>query len=368
MQAGECNAGRCERKPTMTDNIDTLIPPDDDDAAGLPDRGELVLYATDDGEAQFFLRAEGGTVWLTQLELAALFQTTKQNISLHIRNIIDDKELSQQTVVKENLTTAADGKNYRTQIYNLDLILAVGYRVRSPRGTQFRQWASTHLKEFLIKGFVIDDARLKETKAWDYFDELLERIRDIRASEKRFYQKIKDLFALSVDYQDHIDTAGMFFAEVQNKMLFAVTQKTAADLIVERADPSQPNMALQTWKADRVRKTDVIVAKNYLNNDEIQELNRIATMFLDYAEDRAAKRQNITLIDWRKYVDNFLEFNERPLLKGNGRISHDHMLKLAHERYSEFDAKRRAAEALKADADDIAELEMIAKHKKAKGN
>jgi hypothetical protein len=238
--------------------------------------------------------------------------------------------------------------------------------VRSPRGTQFRQWASTHLKEYLVKGFVIDDARLKEPGSWDYFDELLQRIRDIRASEKRFYQKTRDLFALSVDYRDNPEAAGLFFAEVQNKMLFAVTECTAAEIVVQRADPNLPNMALQTWKGNRVRNTDVIVAKNYLNTDEIGELNRIATMFLDYAEDRAQRRQNLAMADWRQYVDSFLGFNERPLLKGSGKISHAHMETIAHAFYEEFDAKRRKTEALKADLDDIAELEVVEKSKRLK--
>lgn len=350
----------------MVDNNDSSHPDDgvDADAAGLPNRGELVLYATDDGEAQFFLKAEDGSVWLSQSELAALFQTSVPNINLHIKNVLEEGELGEVRTIKDYLIVRNEGSRQvrRTvKLYNLDMILAIGYRVKSPRGTQFRQWASTHLKEFLIKGFVIDDARLKDAKAWDYFDELLERIRDIRTSEKRFYQKIKDLFALSVDYKDNPQVANIFFAEVQNKMLFAVTDKTAADLIVERADPSQPNMALQTWKGGRVRKADVIIAKNYLQNDEIQELNRIANMFLDYAEDRVSKRQNITLSDWRKYVDNFLDFNERPLLKGNGRVSHDSMVKLAYERYEEFNAKRRGIEVAKADAEDIAELEAVEK-------
>lgn len=328
-------------------------------------RGELLLYPTDDGAAQFYLRAEGGTVWLTQLELADLFQTTKQNISLHIKNILAEGELAAMATVKEYLTVQTEGARQikrPVQLYNLDLILAVGYRVRSPRGTQFRQWATTHLKEYLIKGFVLDDARLKDPAGWDYFDELLQRIRDIRASEKRFYQKVRDLFALTVDYRDNGEAAGLFFAEVQNKMLFAVTELTAAEIVVRRADPAQPNMALQTWKAGRVRKSDVIVAKNYLNAEEIDHLNRIVTMFLEFAELRTRQRKQLTMDDWRRYVDSFIEFNESPLLKGSGRISHERMVQLAHQRYEEFDAQRRQAEALRADAEDIAELEAIEKN------
>lgn len=324
-------------------------------------RTELVIYATDDGTAQFYLRAEGGTVWLSQLELAELFQTSKQNVSLHIKNILADGELLGESVVKENLTTAADGKRYRTQLYNLDLILAVGYRVRSPRGIQFRQWASTHLKEFLIKGFAMDDERLKNPGGWDYFDELLQRIRDIRSSETRFYQKVRELFALAKDYQDNRDATDLFFAEIQNKLLFAVTGKTAAEIVVDRSDPAQANMALKTWQAGRVRKADVIVAKNYLDLEEVDELNRLIGMFLDFAEDRARRRQQITLDDWRQFTVNFLAFNERPLLKGGGSISRESMVRIAHERYETFDNQRRQADALRADAEDMAELAAIEK-------
>jgi hypothetical protein len=324
------------------------------------DKGELVLYATDDGRAQFFLRAEGGTVWLTQAEIAALFQTTPQNVTQHVKAIYGEGEVLEEATCKSHLQVQAEGaRQVRRTVksYNLDLILAVGYRVKSPRGTQFRQWATAHLKEYLVKGFVMDDARLKDPAGWDYFDELLQRIRDIRASEKRFYQKVRDLFALSVDYRDDFAAAGQFFAEVQNKMFYAVTQQTAAEIVVKRADASQPNMALTAWKAGRVRKSDVIVAKNYLDADEINHLNRIVTLFLDFAELRAARRKDLRMADWRNYVDTFIEFNESPLLKGNGRMSHDKMVKIAHDRYEQFDEQRRGVEALEADAQDIQELE-----------
>jgi len=322
---------------------------------------ELVLYTTQDGDAQFFLRAENGTVWLTQLELAELFQTTKQNISLHVRNVLVEGELQEDSVVKQDLTTAADGKRYRTQQYNLDMILAIGYRVKSLRGTQFRQWATTHLKEFLVKGFVMDDERLKDASRWDYFDEQLARIRDIRTSEKRFYQKIRDLFALSVDYADDPAATGLFYAEVQNKMFYAVTRHTAAELVVRRADPSQPNMALLSWKQGRVRKADVIVAKNYLNAEELDDFNRIASMFMDFAELRAKKRQNLRMADWRAYVDSFIQFNESPLLKGAGKMSHKAMTTIVYDRYEQFDAARRKEEALAADREDLKELERVEK-------
>src|SRR5690606_4879058 len=219
--------------------------------------GELILYNTDDGAATIGLRAIDGTVWLTQLEMAELFDTSKQNVSLHINNILSEGELAAESVVKESLTTAADGKAYRTKVYNLDAILAVGYRVRSPRGTQFRRWATTVLREYLVKGFAMDDARLKQAEQWDYFDEWLARIRDIRASEKRFYQKVRDLYTTAIDYDKTSEQAQAFFKKVQNKMLWAVTGKTAAELIESRSDPAAPNMGLTSWKGSVVRKGDV---------------------------------------------------------------------------------------------------------------
>ncbi len=350
-----------KRKPPSAAPKASAAPAGDIVPAG---HGELLLYPTEDGAARFYLRAEGASVWLSQLELAELFQTSVPNINIHIKNVLAEGELQAGATIKDDLIVRSEGgRQVRRplKLYSLDMILAVGYRVKSLRGTQFRQWATTHLKQYLVKGFVMDDERLKDPIGWDYFDELLERIRDIRTSEKRFYQKVRDLFALSVDYGDNMDAAGQFFAIVQNKMLYAVARKTAAEIVVERADPGQPNMALTTWKAGRVRKTDVIVAKNYLDATEIAELNRIASMFLDYGEDRASQRQNLRMGDWRQYVDRFVEFNERPLLKTAGSISHERMQQIVHERYAEFDAKRRQAEALAADAEDIKELEAVEK-------
>jgi len=281
--------------------------------------GELILYTTDDGHAAVQLRAEEGTVWLTQLEMATLFGTSKQNVSLHIRNVLAEDELT-PAVVKEYLTTAADGKNYKTKAYSLEMILAVGYRVRSPRGTQFRRWATTHLREYLVKGFVLDDARLKEPGGWDYFDELLARIRDIRASEKRFYQKIRDIYATAVDYDGKSEAAQLFFKKVQNKMLWAVTGHTAPELIAGRADPALPNMGLTTWQGGRVRKQDVTIAKNYLSKDEIESLDRIVVMYLDYAEDQAQRRRTLTMRDWEDKLDAFLQFNEREVLTHAGKL------------------------------------------------
>ncbi|WP_370202223.1 virulence RhuM family protein [Alloalcanivorax venustensis] len=330
--------------------------------------GDLILYRSDDGRAEIQLRAEGDTVWLTQLEMAELFDTSKQNVSLHVRNILNEKELSQDSVVKESLTTAADGKSYRVKWYSLPMILAVGYRVRSPRGTQFRQWATAHLEEYLVKGFVMDDERLKEPGGWDYFDELLERIRDIRASEKRFYQKVRDLFALSSDYRADDRDAQLFFAEVQNKLLYAVTGHTAAEIVVRRADPDEPNMALTSWKGARVRKQDVAIAKNYLTADEVDTLNRLVVIFLEQAELRAKDRQDLTLDYWRSNVDRLLEFNERRVLEGAGAISAERARQVAHERFDQFDAQRRQDEALEADAEDLRELEALEKQVRKERN
>lgn len=328
--------------------------------------GELILYTTDDGNARISLRAMDGTVWLTQLEMAELFATTKQNVNLHLKNILGDGELEEASVVKESLTTAADGKAYHTKLYRLEMILAVGYRVRSPRGTQFRRWATTTLKEYLIKGFAMDDARLKEP-GFDYFDELLERIRDIRASEARFYQKVRDILALSVDYDPKSTIAPDFYAKIQNKMLHAVTGHTAAEMITARADPDAANMGLTTWKAARVRKGDVATAKNYLGEAEISELNLIVTMFLDTADLRARRRQTMQLAEWEIVLDDFLRANELPVLRNAGSVSADRARAIAEERYAAFDAKRREAERRASEAtDEIEELRRIAETAKGR--
>ena len=321
---------------------------------------ELILYSTEDGLAQFTLRAMEGQVWLTQLELAELYQTSKQNIGKHIQAVIADGELAEGAVVNQKFTTAADGKDYLTHLYALPMIIAVGYRVRSTRGTQLRQWATRTLSEYLQKGFVMDDARLKEP-SWDYFDELLKRIRDIRASEKRFYQKVRDLLTLAEDYRANEQDTARLFAEVQNKLFFAVTGHTAAELIVRRADPGVPNMNLLSFKGARVRKADVVVAKNYLNVEELDQLNRLVSMFLDFAELRAEQRQNLQLADWRQYIDSFMAFNEQPLLRTAGSISHEQMKQVAHKRYETFDQHRRSAEALTADTQELAALERLEK-------
>lgn len=329
--------------------------------------GELILYTVEDGSVEIQLRALDGTVWLSQLEMAALFDTTKQNIAKHLKAIFAEGELTEEAVVNQWLTTAADGKKYRVAHYRLDAILAVGYRVRSPRGTQFRQWATTHLREYLVKGFVLDDARLKEPGGWDYFDELLARIRDIRASEKRFYQKIRDIYATAVDYDGKSAAAQLFFKKVQNKMLWAVTGQTAPELIAGRADPALPNMGLTTWAGSRVRKQDVTVAKNYLTQEEIQALDRIVVMYLDYAEDQAQRRRTLTMRDWEDKLDAFLQFNERDVLTHAGKLRADVAEKLALECYESFDVARREAARLSADADDVAALEHAERQLEGKG-
>lgn len=319
--------------------------------------GELILYRTEDGKDAVQLRLVDGTVWLTQAEIALLFDTTKQNVSLHFKGIFEDAELAEGAVVKDSLTTAADGKRYVTKLYNLNAILAVGYRVRSARGAQFRRWATEVLNDYLVKGFVMNDERLKTPGGIDYFDELLERIRDIRASEQRFYQKVRDLFAAtSADYDPKADTAKTFFATIQNKLVFAITGMTAAELIVARADPTQPNMALTSWKGDRVRKGDVATSKNYLTAEEISDLNLLTTAFLDFAELRARSRQQTTMSEWTAQTDRFVTFNERGVLQGAGRVSHAQMEKLVHERFDAFDERRRAAAAEAAEQQAIEEL------------
>ncbi len=333
---------------------------------------ELILYSTEDGVARILLKAEGGSVWLTQAEIAELFAISPQAVSQHLRGIYAEAELEREATCKEDLQVRSEnGRRVRRRLksYRLDVILAVGYRVRSPRGTQFRQWATRHLAEYLVKGFVMDDARLKDPGGWDYFDELLARIRDIRASEQRFYQKVRDLFALSTDYRDDEQQAQRFFAEVQNKLLYAVTQKTAAELVVARADPTQPNMALHSWSGSRVRKHDVIVAKNYLTADEIDSLNRLVVIFLEQAELRAKERQQLTLTYWRDNVDRLLAFSDRPVLQGAGKVSHDAMKAVAHERFDAFDAQRRGRALRDADAEDMKVLEAVEKaldHRKEK--
>ncbi len=323
----------------------------------------LILYTTDDGKSQIQLRADLGTVWLTQLEMAELFDATKQNISLHLKNIFEDDELDAAATVKESLTVQTEGTRQVQRpvtLYNLDAILAVGYRVRSKRGVQFRRWASTVLKEYLVKGFVMDDERLKNPDGRpDYFDEMLARIRDIRASEKRFYQKVRDLFALSSDYDKSNEATQTFFATVQNLLLYAVTQKTAAELIVSRANSADAHFGLLSWKGAQVRKQDIVVAKNYLTEDEVDTLNRLVVIFLETAELRA-KRKTITSMNfWRENVGQIVVSNGFPLLSGAGSVSHARMEQTLEPLYLDFDQRRKTEEARAADAQDEAELKVL---------
>ncbi len=329
---------------------------------------QLILYISEDGQARVQLRAERGTVWLTQLEMAELFLTTKQNIAKHLKAIFTENELSQESVVNYWLTTAADGKNYRVAHYNLDAILAVGYRVRSPRGVQFRRWASTVLAEYLKKGFAMDDERLKNPDGRpDYFDEMLARIRDIRASEKRFYQKMRDLFALAVDYDTTDQATQQFFATVQNLLLYAVTQQTAAEIIISRANPSDAHFGLLTWKGTHVRKQDIVVAKNYLTEDEIDTLNRLVVIFLETAELRAKRHTITSMAFWRENVGQIITANGFPLLEGAGSVSHARMEQQITPLFLDYDQRRKAAEARAADEQDEAELKALEnkiKHRK----
>ncbi|WP_311326513.1 virulence RhuM family protein [Capnocytophaga sputigena] len=323
---------------------------------------DIIIYKTNDNKVKIALYAKDGSIWLNQNQLADLFDTSKQSIGQHIINILDDKELNKDSVVKKFFTTASDGKNYEVTFYSLEMILAIGFRVRSKRGIQFRQWANQHLKEFMVKGFVMDDERLKNPDGRpDYFDELLERIRDIRASEKRFYQKVRDLFMLSSDYDATDKATQMFYAQTQNKILYAITGQTASEIVVSRADASKSNMALTSWEGSIVRKGDIYIAKNYLTKDEIDTLNRFVMVFLESAELRAKNRQDITIDFWRENIDKIIAFNDKELLKGNGSISNEQMKKLVGKVYEEFDAKRKRFEAQQADLYDLKELETIEK-------
>lgn len=329
--------------------------------------GKLIIYQTKDGQARVECRLEDETIWLSQAVMGELFDRAKQTISEHLQNLFEEGELDEQAVVRNLRTTAADSKSYNVAHYNLEAILAVGFRVKSPRGTQFRRWANTQLRELIVKGFVMDDERLKNPGGWDYFDELLARIREIRASEKRFYQKVRALFALSSDYQAREQETALFFAEVQNKLLFAVSGKTAAELVVTRANPDEPNMALTTWSGSRVRKHDVIIAKNYLGADEVDTLNRLVVIFLEQAELRVKQQKELTLDYWRSSVDRMLAGNDQPLLDGSGSVSHKAMKTITAERYDDFDAKRRLQEASDADAEDLKAIEDLEKDLKRKG-
>ncbi len=327
------------------------------------EQNDIIIYTTDDGQSSVVLVSADGMVWLSQMQMAKLFATSKQTISYHISNILKENELTKNSVVKEILTTASDGKSYPVEHYSLDMVLALGYRIKGIRGTQFRQWATRNLSEYLVKGFVIDSERLKNPDGRpDYFDELLAKIRDIRASEKRFYQKLRDLFSLSSDYVSTDKAAQMFFAETQNKLLYAVTHRTAAEIVVDRADSAKRNMGLTSWKGSIVRKQDVIIAKNYLAEDELDTLNRLVTVFLESAELRVKERRDLTIDFWRKNVDSMLAFQGRDVLTGKGSVSNRQMEEQVLRVYDDFDRRRKSFDAMEADRQDMLELEALEKN------
>lgn len=323
-------------------------------------QSNIIIYNTKDGKVAVALYARDGKIWLNQKQMAELFATSVPNINMHISNILKDGELDSDSVIKDYLITATDGKNYNVTFYSLEMILSIGYRVRSKRGVQFRQWATRHLAEYLVKGYTMDDERLKNPNGQpDYFDELLERIRDIRASEKRFYQKLRELFALSSDYEARERATQMFFAETQNKLLYAVTHQTAAEIITSRADAEKPNMGLTSWKGSVVRKQDIVIAKNYLNEEEIDLLNRLTTLFLDTAELRVKERKDLNLDYWRTTADDVLIFNGKEVLQGKGSVSNAEMETAVDAEYQKFDSRRRADDAMLADQEDAKMLEEI---------
>jgi len=338
-----------------------------------PQKSQLILYQTEDGRTRVQCRFEDENVWMTQALMAELFQTTPQNITLHLRAIYAEGELSEAATCKDYLQVRSEGRRHvqRTlRHYSLEAILAVGYRVRSPRGTQFRQWATARLQEYLVKGFTMDDERLKNPPGQghvDYFDELLERIRDIRASERRVYLRVREILALAADYEAAEPETQVFFQTIQNKLHFAATGKTAAELIAERADAAQPNMGLTAWHGGVVRKGDVTVAKNYLREDEITELNRLVVMFLDFAEDQARRRKQIFLQNWLTRLHDFLNLNERAILPDAGKVTREEAQQQAEAEYERFAARRRAELEAQGEADVLglldAEVKKLTKRK-----
>ena len=305
----------------------------------------ILMYQTEDGHTKINVRLEDETVWMTQKAIAELFQKGVNTINEHIKNIYSERELDEQSTIRRNRIVQIEGKREverEVSFYNLEMILAIGYRVRSHRGTQFRQWATERLNEYLVKGFTMDDERLKEVSnlGQDYFDELLERIRDIRSSEKRFYLKITDIYATSVDYDKTAKVTNEFFATVQNKLHFAIHGQTAAELIASRADATKENMGLTSWKGDKVRKQDITVAKNYLIEKEMKSLNRIVTMYLDYAEDQAERNRPMYMKDWIEKLNGFLQFNDRDILEHAGKVSKAVADQLASDEYHKFNQHR----------------------------
>jgi hypothetical protein len=334
--------------------------------APLPPGGQVLIY--EDGALNLQVRLDGQTVWLTQAGMAELYQTSKQNISLHIQNILEEGELRSEAVVKEYLTTAADGKRYRTLHYSLDMILAIGYRVRSARGTLFRQWATRRLRELLVKGFTLDDERINagRTIGADYFDELLARIRDIRANERLFYQKITDIYEkCSIDYDPRSPLTRDFFKKVQNKLHWAAHGHTAAEVIAARADAGKPNMGLTAWKnapAGPIRKADAAIAKNYLTQEEIRALNLIVSAYLDFAELQARSRRPMHMADWITKLDDFLDLSDQEVLTHAGRVSHELAEQHAHAQFEQYEQQRRVLEARQDTSDFDQAVKRLTEH------
>lgn len=339
---------------------------------------DLILYQTEDGRTRLQVRLEGETVWLSLNQLADLFQRDKSVISRHIKNVFEEGELNAAATVAKSATVQTEGNKQVTreiEFFNLDVIIAVGYRVKSQRGMQFRIWATQRLREYLVKGFTMDDERLKNPPGKghvDYFDELLERIRDIRASERRVYLRVREILALAADYEATEPETQVFFQTIQNKLHFAATGKTAAELIAERADSAQPNMGLTAWRSGVVRKGDVTVAKNYLREEEIEQLNRLVVMFLDFAEDQAKRRKQIFLQNWQTRLDDFLKLNERAILPNAGKVSREAAHTRAEQEYERFAARRRAKLEAEAEADPLrlldAEVKKLPKPKPPKSS
>jgi len=342
-------------------------------------KGEILVYSSEDGQVKIDVRLQNEDIWLTINQMAELFGIDKSGISRHLKNIYNSKELQEEGTVANFATVQNEGERRVSrdiEYYNLDAIISVGYRVNSIRGTQFRIWATQRLKEYLIKGFTMNDERLKNPPGQDsgipdYFDEMLERIRDIRASEKRMYLRVKEIFAMAADYQPNREDTKKFFSIIQNKLHYAATGMTAAELIYSRANHDLPNMGLTNWKGDELRKTDIITAKNYLKEDEITELNRIVTMWLDFAEDKATRRKQIFMENWEAKLDEFLRFNDRNVLNGLGKVSKNTADEHANKEYEKFALRRREYKESLGEEEYLKELEKAAnklpESKKGKG-
>lgn len=332
-------------------------------------QGEFVLFQSADGRTRVECRFEADTLWLSQAAMAELYQVSSQAITQHIKAIYEEGELVQNLTCKDYLQVQSEGNRTvqrKIRHYSLPVILSVGYRVRSTRGTQFRQWATQTLQEYLIKGFAMDDERLKNPPVGhsavpDYFDEMLERIRDIRASERRVYLRVKEIFTMAADYEPSNQETTLFFQTIQNKLHFAATGKTAPELIASRADASAPNMGLTSFKGDEVRKTDVTIAKNYLHEDEIKQLNRIVNMWLDFAEDQALRRKQVFLQDWNNKLDQFLEFNDRDVLQGAGHITRKAADEKAKKVFDDYANQRRRLKEAEGAKENIAALRAMLK-------